>query len=105
MSNDIDQRIFYWIRATGIEQASLDPDKGKRYAKLLRTVHRSLYHLRHITESPRMRRKHWMLIHEAMGMLVLQSAIDGLLKNDSEALRIQDTIYTLADKELQPINL
>ena len=46
-----------------------------------------------------------MLIHEALGMIVLQSAIDGLLKNDSEALRIQETIYTLADKELQPINL
>lgn len=105
MRNDIDQRIFYWIRSTGIEEASLHPEKGKRYAARLRTVHKSLYHLRHISKSPRMRRKHWLLIHEAIGWIVLQSAIDGLLTNDAEALRIQETIFNLADKELQPITL
>ena len=105
MKNDIDQRIFYWVRHSGIEAASMKPKNGPRYAARLRTIHKSLYHLRHITESPRMRKKHWMLCHEAIGWLCFQSAIDGILKNDAEALRIQAEIWRLAEKELQPVKL
>jgi hypothetical protein len=105
MRNDIDQRIFYWVRHSGIEAASLHPQKGKRYTARLRVLHKSLYHLRHITESPRMRRKHWMLCHEAIGWLTFQAAIDGILKNDAEALRIQEEIFRIADRETQPLSL
>ena len=52
-----------------------------------------------------MRKKHWMLCHEAIGWLCFQSAMDGILKNDAEALRIQAEIWRLAEKELQPVKL
>jgi len=105
MRNDIDQRIFYWVRHSGIEAASVSHKRGAKYQARLRTLHKSLYHLRHITESPRMRRKHWMICHEAIGWLCFQAAIDGILNNENEALRIQEEIFKLANKELQPIAL
>ncbi len=101
MKNDIDQRIFYWIRSHGIEEASLkDSDLAKRLRARLRVVHKSLYHLRHISKSPRIRAKHWRMIHEALGFIALDAAMSGLMNNDNKLLNLQDEILTLSTKEM-----
>lgn len=100
MRNDIDNRIFYWIRSTGLEELSLqDNDKGRRIRAKLRVVHKSLYRLRFDSTSPRMRAKHWRMIHETLGWLAMDAAVFGLLTSDEAVLRMQEEILSNADKE------
>lgn len=102
MRNDIDERIFYWIRSTGIEAASIKDDaKGRRLRPKIMTIHKSLYHLRHVSKSPAMRRKHWKIIHEALGWILMDAAMFGLLRSENVALKMQEEILRNADKEMQ----
>ena len=107
MKRDLDDRIFYWLRSTGIEHRALREDVlGRQLRDRCRAIHKSITLLNTTSTSPRMRVKHWKIIHESIGIVIMQAHMHNMLRREEEILKIQEDIMWCADKEfdLNPVS-